>query len=189
MVLGSMDDEKIYGQELHYLGFGTAVGQDLLSDYKVLILAVDEGGISRAFQSQLASPDHELNLDDAARIVGCWNGLSKREIDPHTFQADPGSMTRAVAFSRSFKDSKRFQNLFNEIVDSVASTYGAPVGDQPALTCEVEHVDGTFNALSRNEKLDWLIADTGDESTCRILSNARCLSEGVDVRHLMMCSF
>ena len=42
------------------------------------------------------------------------------------------------------------------------------------------HVDGTFNALERNTKLDWLRADVPDGS-CRILTNARCLSEGVDV--------
>ena len=47
------------------------------------------------------------------------------------------------------------------------------------LQCEVDHVDGTFNALQRNQKLDWLRVHRG--SVCRILSNARCLSEGVDV--------
>src|SRR5690606_7588006 len=47
--------------------------------------------------------------------------------------------------------------------------------------CEVEHVDGTFNVLRRNEKLDWLKETHDDGNLCRILSNARCLAEGVDV--------
>ena len=77
-MLCSMDDEQMYGTELHRLGFGDAVGADLLTDYKVLVLAVDETYVSKVFQSQLADRNHELQLDDAAKIVGCWNGLSKR---------------------------------------------------------------------------------------------------------------
>jgi len=181
MVLCSMDDPSVYGPEFHHLSFGTAVGEGLLSDYKVLILAVSEAEVSRTFQAQLASPDHELNLDDAARIVGCWNGLSKRGIYPETFAVDPGPMRRAVAFSRSIKDSKRFTDLFADIVDVAGATMTEDDGGGDLLRCEVEHVDGTFNALSRNEKLDWLKAEPKTPDTCRILSNARCLSEGVDV--------
>lgn len=176
-LLTSMDDESVYGPELHRLGFGEAVGAGLLSDYKVLVLAVDEEQVSKVFQSQLASADHELNLDDAAKIVGCWNGLSKRGVDEDTFTADDNPMRRAVAFSRSIKDSKRITEQFTEIVDQ----YAQLSGDTDLLQCQVEHVDGTYNALRRNEKLDWLKEDTGDDGLCRVLSNARCLSEGVDV--------
>jgi predicted helicase len=175
--LTSMDDEAVYGPELHRLGFGEAVGAGLLSDYKVLVLAVDEEQVSRVFQSQLASADHELNLDDAAKIVGCWNGLSKRGVAADTFTTDDHPMRRAVAFSRSIKDSKRITEQFAEIVDE----YATLSEDADLLRCQVEHVDGTYNALRRNEKLDWLKEDTGDDGLCRVLSNARCLSEGVDV--------
>src|SRR5690606_10621722 len=48
------------------------------------------------------------------------------------------------------------------------------------LTCEAEHVDGGMNAGEKEAKLTWLKAPTPPE-TCRILSNVRCLSEGVDV--------
>ena len=47
-------------------------------------------------------------------------------------------------------------------------------------TCEVHHVDGTQNAMLRNTELRWL-KDKPSTNECRILSNARCLSEGVDV--------
>src|SRR5699024_6402930 len=43
-----------------------------------------------------------------------------------------------------------------------------------------KHVDGTMNALTRNAALSWLKADP-QPNQVRILSNARCLSEGVDV--------
>jgi len=175
-VLCSMDDEQLYGKQLHRLGFGEAVGANLLTDYKVLVLAVDETYVSKVFQDQLADRNHELQLDDAAKIVGCWNGLSKRGMSQETFAFDTAPMRRAVAFARSIKDSKRVARMFNQIVDD----YAVASGSDALLQCEVDHVDGTFNALQRNEKLDWLKEPT-EGNVCRILSNARCLSEGVDV--------
>jgi predicted helicase len=175
-VLCSMDDEQVYGKELHRLGFGEAVGANLLTDYKVLVLAIDETYVSKVFQNQLADRNHELQLDDAAKIVGCWNGLSKRGMSQETFSFDTTPMRRAVAFARSIKDSQRVSRMFNQIVDD----YAVASGSDALLQCEVDHVDGTFNALQRNEKLDWLKEPT-EGSVCRILSNARCLSEGVDV--------
>ena len=76
--IASMDDEGLFGPELHHLGFGEAVTRNLLTDYKVLILTVDEGYIARSLQSQVADENNEINLDDAVKIVGCWNGLAKR---------------------------------------------------------------------------------------------------------------
>ena len=175
-VLCSMDDESLFGPELHRLGFGEAVRANLLTDYKVLVLAVDETYVSKVFQNQLADRNHELQLDDAAKIVGCWNGLSKRGMSQETFAFDTAPMRRAVAFARSIKDSQRVTRMFNQIVDD----YAVASGSDWLLQCEVDHVDGTFNALQRNEKLDWLKEPT-EGSICRILSNARCLSEGVDV--------
>jgi hypothetical protein len=93
-------------------------------------------------------------------------------------------MRRAVAFARSIKDSQRVTRMFNQIVDD----YAAASGSDSLLQCEVDHVDGTFNALQRNEKLDWLKEPT-EGSICRILSNARCLSEGVDVPALNAVMF
>jgi predicted helicase len=51
----------------------------------------------------------------------------------------------------------------------------------PPLSCEVRHVDGGFSAHARNERLAWLKEETGEGGSWRILTNARCLSEGVDV--------
>jgi predicted helicase len=179
--LCSMDDPDIYGAELHRLGFGEAVGKALLSDYKVLVLAVDEKYVSQAFQKQIADASNEINLDDAVKITGCWNGLSKRfpKNDEASVgaEADPAPMRRAVAFSYSIKASKAFKDKFASIVDVYRSKHP---DDEGLLCCETEHVDGTFSAPKRNALLDWLKAQSPD-NTCRILSNARCLSEGVDV--------
>jgi predicted helicase len=181
-VIASMDDEGLYGQELHRLGFGEAVSHGLLTDYKVLVLAVDEQAVSTTFQTQLADRNSELGIDDAAKIVGCWNGLAKRGRNDAGFGDDPRPMGRAVAFSRSIKDSKRFASLFTEIVEQYLGSQdlGEPDGTELLLRCEADHVDGTFNMLERNKRLDWLKAPLAPQH-CRVLSNAKCLSEGVDV--------
>jgi predicted helicase len=175
-----MDDPTLYGEELHRLGFGQAVEQGLLADYKVMVLAVDEKYVSKTFQSQLAV-DGELNLEDAVKITGCWNGLSKRlarDASGDDLSGDDAPMRRAVAFSRSIKDSKRLTDLFGNVIKKY--TEGAT--EEGSLDCEVDHVDGTMNMTIRNRKLNWLKDKSiAGQNVCRILSNARCLSEGVDV--------
>lgn len=179
-VLCSMDDESLYGPEFHRLGFGKAVSEGLLTDYRVLILSVSEQYINKALQDQVADENNEINLDDAVKIVGCWNGLAKRSgrtPDGEGFPPDAVPMRRAVAFSRSIKESEKITRRFAEVLSS------CDAAEDKILQCEVDHVDGSHNALQRNVKLDWLKEDAGP-NTCRILSNARCLSEGVDVPDL-----
>jgi predicted helicase len=179
-VLCSMDDETLYGPEFHRLGFGKAVEQGLLTDYKVLILSVDEQYVATSLQAQFADENNELTLDDAAKIVGCWNGLAKRSghaLDGSGFTEGEPPMRRAVAFARNIADSKLITDRFAEVVQQYDRT------DEDFLRCEVRHVDGSFNSLERNKRLNWLKEDPG-ENACRILSNARCLSEGVDVPDL-----
>jgi predicted helicase len=176
-ILCSMDDEVLYGPEFHRLGFGQAVEKRLLTDYKVLILTVDETYLARSLQAQLADHNHELNIGDIAKIVGCWNGLAKRSgttSDGNGFAPGETPMRRAVAFSRSISESKALTEKFAAVIDDYEGA------EEEALRCEVRHVDGTYNALRRNEQLDWLKGEVG-ANECRILSNARCLSEGVDV--------
>ncbi|WP_406178694.1 DEAD/DEAH box helicase [Streptomyces canus] len=179
-VLASMDDESLYGPEFHRLGFGKAVEQGLLTDYRVLILTVDQDVVAKSVQQGLAAGGPELNLDDAAKIIGCWNGLAKRTGtfgDGTGFLPGEEPMRRAVAFSRSIKDSQAIAAHFNDIVSAYEDA------DDDLLDCEVQHIDGTFNTLRRNDLLDWLKQDPGPNNA-RILSNARCLSEGVDVPNL-----
>lgn len=175
-VLASMDDEDTYGPELHRLGFGEAVERDLLTDYRVLVLAVDESYVAQNFQHELATAG-EIPLGDAARIVGCWNGLAKQFTTSEDETDIP--MRRAVAFAKDINASKAVAAGFPAIVDRHLDHLD-PDTTANKLRVECEHVDGTFNALERNKRLDWLKADV-PEGTCRVLTNARCLSEGVDV--------
>lgn len=177
-VLTDMNNPEYYGEEFHRLGFGEAVSMGRLTDYKVLVLAVDESYISTRFQRLLADENNELTLDDAAKIVGCWNGLSKRSLTPEEFALDPEPMKRAVAFARNIKESQKIAGLFEQVV--AAEIDALDENSDSLLDVEVRHVDGTYNVLDRNKELDWLKQDPG-AGNARILSNARVLSEGVDV--------
>ncbi|MEV8183416.1 type ISP restriction/modification enzyme [Specibacter sp. NPDC078692] len=204
-VLCSMDDQSIYGPVFYRIGFGEAVEQKLLTDYKVLVLGVDETQVAGTFQDQLADNNSELNIDDIAKLVGVWNGLAKRRAGEFQdgFGQDWQPMRRAVAFNRSIKASQVIEAEFSELarVHLTDLTNDDPTDD---LRVEVKHIDGGFNAVRRGERLDWLKAepdvvlvddrtapknDKGrwpkkEQPTCRILTNARCLTEGVDVPSL-----
>jgi len=179
--LASMDNPALFGQTLFYRGFGWAVQNGLLTDYKVIVLAMDEGLVSAAVQKRLGDAGSELVLDDATKIIGCYKALTKVDLKADV-AADPHPMRRALAFARDIRSSKLIRNEFTAVVDEYLGQDSLIDDDTPSdhLQCEIQHVDGTFNAKTRGALLDWLKADAG-ENTCRILTNARCLSEGVDV--------
>ena len=99
-VLASMDDETLYGRVLVHAGFAEAVERGILADYRVIVLAMDEGHVSASVQKRLADGDSELLLDDATKIVGCWKALSEGRVCARTggrFRADaagPGILPR-----------------------------------------------------------------------------------------------
>ncbi len=183
-ILYSMNNEEWYGKELHVLTFSEAVMRGLLVDYKVIVLTVDEAHISSRLQRLLADENNQLKVDDAAKIVGCWKALSKQYQEDETDDKDP--MHRAVAFCQVIEttkgtkvhkvSSKNIASMFQAVIEA----YQDQEEDHNTLTCEAKHVDGSMNASEKEEKLEWLKAQTS-EDTCRILSNVRCLSEGVDV--------
>lgn len=191
--LYSMDKPEYFGQTLHTITFSEAVHNlQILCDYKVIVLTVSEDHISKSLQKLLADEDNSLRVDDAAKIVGCWRALSKMD-SQEDLEFDPEPMKRAVAFaqvielnqgSRTHKvSSKHIASMFQKVVDAyreeLKNDFDTP-DEISKLVCEARHVDGGMGAGEKNQALDWLKAET-PESTCRILSNVRCLSEGVDV--------
>lgn len=180
-VLCSMDDPAQYGETLHTLSFSTAVRRGLLTDYKVVVLAVDEASVSASIQKRLSDEDSQLVLDDATKIVGCYKALTKVDLRPDV-AGDTGPMRRAVAFARDIKRSKLVAEEFSRVVADWRAALIPEVADEiPDLFCELRHVDGTFSDGRRKEAIAWLEESIGEDGPCRILTNARCLSEGVDV--------
>ncbi len=190
LTLASMDDGSMYGPEFYRLGFGAAVDRGILSEYKVVILDVDMEQVGVDLERMLSDEEVAvtavprtgrksrtkitLTLDNSARMVGCWNGLRKLGVTPNEFMYDPEPSRRAVAFTNTVAQSLEFAHYFPQIVDEVSKT-----GDTE-LRCHVEHVDGAMNAQRRALALEWL-KDSETKKLCNVVSNARCLTEGVDV--------
>ena len=187
VTLCSMDDEALYGKELFVINFSEAVQRGLLTDYKVLVLTVEESAISRRLQDLLKDEDNQLKVDDAAKIVGCWKALAKQGLHEQLI-GDDEPMKRAVAFcqviSPNYKGTKHKVSSINiaSMFQSVVEAYqeSEEIDEASRIVCEAEHVDGGMNASQKEAKLNWL-KDEAPANTCRILSNVRCLSEGVDV--------
>lgn len=184
-ILCSMDDVSMYGDEIYRIGFGEAVEKNLLTDYKVLILAVGDKDITPALRDVITNEDGTISTDDASKFVGCINALSKRVLgDEGLIKAtDPQPMRRAVAFCSTIKDSKATSQIFTEC-KSVYMEDVSEADKRQMVDVVAHHVDGTMSATRRDEELMWLKEQPDNEMECRMLTNARCLSEGVDVPSL-----
>ena len=177
--LCTMDDTSTFGEVLFYRGFDWAIRNGLLSDYRVIVLALDEDLVSSSIQRSLAA-DNELQLSDAVKILGSYKALMKHSVDPEEFADDPAPARRAMAFSNKIEESKRIRREFDSVVREYHAHYSTSTGT-PDWHCDVEHVDGSTGATEREERLRWLSAGDETGESCRILSNVRCLGEGVDV--------
>ena len=190
IALYSMDNESWYGKQLHVITFSEAVAAKLLVDYKVIVLAMDETHISRTLQNLLKDDDKQIKVEDAAKIVGCWKALGKQDTR-EDLGGDHDPMRRAVAFCQVIEmnhggkthkvSSKKIADMFARVVEEYKTHNGDDDANTAAtLKCEASHIDGAMTASEKEAELNWLKADVPDD-TCRILSNVRCLSEGVDV--------
>ncbi len=182
IVVSSMDDKSIYGDEIFRLGFGDAVAQGYLTDYKVSVLAVSESYINKDMQ-KIMSADNQLKVDDIGKIIGVWNAMVKR--DGITGEIDGTPMKRAIAFTDTIKHSKIISNEFNQVVnDYLDSDTDDNSISENSYHVDVHHVDGGLNALEKENEIDWLGNDDIEDNHARILSNVRFLTEGIDVPNL-----
>lgn len=183
-VLCSMDDETLYGQEIYRIGFGEAVEKNLLTDYKVLILTLSDQDVPPAVQRMISDKESEINTDDASKLIGCINALSKQVLGDEGLikDTDPEPMRRAVAFCQNIAVSRKITATFNTATEAYINSLPAEKRGQ-MVSIGSQHIDGTMSAPQRDELLGWIKADI-EPNECRVLTNVRCLSEGVDVPSL-----
>ena len=177
----SMDDEEVYGPEFYRMQFSDAVDGGYLSDYEVIVVAVSEQvGLSDGSSVDLGGD--RVNTPEVVKIAGCWDALAdpttRTTADRKTGLRHPErSAKRAIAFTNTIRNSKRVEAFWQRVIDHVTP---ADASHEDYLQCTVKHVDGSKNALERARVINDL--KEGDaEGVCRIVTNAKCLTEGVDV--------
>ncbi len=197
-VIYSMDDEEIFGEEIYTLNFSKAIALDLLTDYKVIILAVRKenlSGVTNSVNKKISQLKAEgtkldkklINNEFVCKIVGTHKGLAKQDLivlddenkEDHNLQNkyDTAPSQRAINFCKSINTSKNIKDSFETIMECYDEELKKKSFKN--LKISIDHVDGTMNCKDRLEKLEKL--NQFQPNTCKVLSNARCLSEGVDV--------
>ncbi len=194
----SMDNEEVFGEEIYTLNFARAIALDLLTDYKVMILAVRKenlSGVTNSVNEKISRLEAKgtkldkklINNEFVCKIVGTHKGLAKKDLialddenkKDYDLQNknDTTPSQRAISFCKSINTSKNITNSFKTIMECYDEELKKKSFKN--LTISIDHIDGSMNCKVRLDKLEEL--NTFKPNTCKVLSNARCLSEGVDV--------
>ncbi len=182
--LWSMDNEAYFGKEIHRIGFGEAVERGLLTDYKVIILTLNDKDVPTAVQKMITNGEAEIKTDDLTKLIGTVNALSKQFLGNESIkvEGDESPMKRAVAFCGSIANSTNIAASYNLASENYLESLPEEK-KKNMVTVQAMHMDGTMAAPQRDQMLSWLKEETpGNE--CRIITNVRVLSEGVDVPSL-----
>ena len=160
----SMDDEVKFGKVFHRITFREAIERDLLTDYQVAIIGVDNATYRAWAEKAWFITIHGKEVTDARAVAG-QIGLAKamRKYD----------LRRVITFHRLVKGAKAFEASFPEVVDWI------PTRQRPKGKLWTDYVAGTMPAGERHRRLQSL-SEIGEDERA-VISNARCLTEGIDV--------
>ena len=192
----SMDDESIYGKEAYRLNFDKALQMGELTDYKVIITLINQEEINDIVNANLQITNEkgkriEVTSELAAKIVGTYKALTKDNllvIDDEKSgddkiiplkNDDNDIMRSAILFNSSIANSKERIAVFNKVVETFLLQNG--ISEAP-YEINLDHIDGSMNANEKNKRISEL--RNKEENKIKILSNARVLTEGVDVKDL-----
>lgn len=174
----SMDGEE-YGPEFYRYGFADAIRDKKLADFRVKIAIIPADKVDAEFQRSIAGEGRQMPLDELTLMAAIWDGLN--------YPDDRGRrlMQRAIAFTNYIDRSMMFAGEGRKDGEPDRSFESVAAALEPKWKTgnrvEVRHIDGKTKAAVRRRRMNWLARSSTDPHTCRILSNARCLTEGVDV--------
>ena len=81
-----------------------------------------------------------------------------------------------VGFCSSIRNSKIIKKSFSEVIESLKTNKGND------FKITADHVDGNMHSIEKNNKIDNL--KSSPQNKCHLLTNAKCLTEGVDIPSL-----
>lgn len=152
----SMDDDKVYGNVFYQLSFKKAIEDGIITDYKIVTVLVNDTEIQDLIKKNKYVTDQSKKVDEAEVQMLTTAIALKKAIKEY-------NINHTVSFHKSINASKEFQSLYQKIDTSK----GSPT---------VFHISSKLNAGARAE----LLKDFRNTSKA-IITNARCLTEGVDV--------
>jgi predicted helicase len=162
-----MDDAALFGEVLYALPFGKAIERKLLTDYRVVIIGVDDPTIAHWIANrELVSTGTGIETDSES--LAAQIGLLKAIKDY--------DLKRIISFHSRVKRAEEFTADMQNTLQWVSDEH------RPGGTLRTDFVSGNMPANQRKRRLDQLKALGPEERG--VLSNARCLSEGVDVPSL-----
>lgn len=202
----SMDDKEKFGPRFHTYSFPQAVDDGLLADFIIRVPVISKDDLLRYQQESIDETGSAETIDERVLLAAVWHGLNHAGVDVHDLRK--GVLQKVIAFAGSIKGSKEFAGLYNgerptadeqiyakkiknmkehnpdrSFFNTVVQ-YEKKSNERTGNTVVVRHIDGKQRAHVRHEKLKWLEKSSKTPRECRILSNARCLSEGVDIPSL-----
>ena len=159
-----MNDGKRFGKRFHTLTFGEAIKRDLLTDYRVLIVGVDNERVKEWIENRrLVATDtgHETDARSLAGQIGLLKAIKD------------WNLQRLISFHGRVKRAKEFSEDIIHVTEWLDDEH------KPSGNLWAEHVSGEMPTIARRQRLKRL-KNIG-RGEIGLLSNARCLSEGVDV--------
>lgn len=152
----SMDDDKVYGKVFYKLSFKKAIEDGIITDFKIVTVLVNDTEIQDLIKKNKYLTDQSKKVDEAeAQMLTTAIALNKA--------IKEYKINHTVSFHKSINASKEFQSLYQKI-------------DNSKVSPTVFHISSKLNAGARSE----LLKDFRNTSNA-IITNARCLTEGVDV--------
>ena len=184
-IIYSMDDEEKFGPEFHKLNFTDAVHKfKALSDFRVKIAVIPDELLKKKYQINFATKDGMIPVNEKTRMAAIWHGL----LYPDDDESNENLLQRVIVFFNRIDKSEMFagdrsdpNNVMHSFVDIVEEYNKKVMKTSTKFTVDVKHIDGKDNAHFRRNRMKWLTKSNDEPFTCRLISNARCLSEGVDV--------
>jgi superfamily II DNA or RNA helicase len=163
MEIASMDDPKNFGEVFHRLSFGDAIRLERLTDYRVVVVGVDDATY-RQWAEKGTLVGREGKTTDARTLAG-QIGLAKTMLKY--------DLRRVISFHSRVSRAREFASEFGEVVDWM------PARQRPKGKLWTGFASGEMTAGERHIRLQRLRQlEAGERG---LLTNARCLSEGVDV--------
>ena len=162
-----MDNAALFGEVLYALPFGKAIEKKLLTDYRVVIIGVDDSTIAQWIANRklvTTSTGIETDSESLAAQIGLLKAIKDY------------NLKRIISFHSRVNRAEAFTIDIRQIMAWISDEH------RPSGTLRTDFVSGNMPANKRKVKLDQLKALSADERD--VLSNARCLSEGVDVPSL-----